>query len=80
MIKKDVLGALNHSIAKEKAATKQFVLIALKAKGKVAPVVHVDLSVVLNANYLLCYKTGDSACSDCTKDLATSFRRKLHGS
>ena len=32
--------------------------------------------------YLLCYKAGGSACSDCncTQDLATAFRRKLHES
>ena len=30
--------------------------------------------------YLLCDKAGDSACSVCTKDLATTFRRKLHES
>ena len=46
----DKTSVSNRLVAKEKAATKQFVLIAL-AKGKVATVLHVaNLSVVLNAN------------------------------
>ena len=59
MIKQDAMSASNRSVAKEKAATKQFVLIALKAKGKVAPVIHVtNLSVVLNANTCYAIKPG----------------------
>ena len=53
------MSVSNRLVAKEKAATKQFVLIALKVKGKVATVVHVaNLSVVLNANTCYAIKPG----------------------